>query len=652
MLRRALLFLTLVLAAAAFVARDSAAQEGDLVHVTTEITYDLRTDDGPVDVIWQVRVRNDDPDTAPGGNGGSVAFYSHISLPVLRGAESITALDSTGDQLDVAVDQSSTASVVSARVDFAERLFYQDEYAFGFRYEIPETREQSVLVTPAYVFLPIVASGDESTVTVITPEGGEWESLIEAQDCEQDGTTFRCSGSDSAYIAATAEASKPGARSTLPLTAEVGGRTIDVNLTYFQGEESAANHLRALIPAALPVIESLFGFAYDGPATVNVEQGGREAVLGYEGITQCSADSCQIIISPVADDITVIHELAHLWTDIYTERWLQEGFAQLIADEAAAALPAELIQNRPLPRQAEAVDLQLDDWGEVTSVIGAAAEQIAVENAGYVLSLRFLEMLRLEAGNSVLRDVNIAIAESGEPADTRRYMDLIEDKSGLNLDQLFGPWVFSDAEQPLLELRRQARDRLAELEVRVQAEGLPEAATTGVREDILAWDFESAFRKLDSVEGDIANYDDLVTKLTQIEEEASSLGLTLHAGMREALDRWEFGEVRLALADARDAIDAFRAARAAVYSSRSLWERFGLLGSDPEDQLDQAAREFASGSFQTSIDSSRAAEHTIDNATTVALRRVLIVTGIFAVFGLIILAAVYASHLRDRRLAD
>lgn len=652
MLRSTLPLTALIVAAALLVTTDVSAQDASLVDITSNVTYDLDTEDGPVNVAWQVSVLNNDPATSSSGEDGSVVFYNSVSIPILRGAESITAVDEGGEELNISVDESSEFSIVSATIEFAERLFYEDTYRFDVRYEIAESREESILVTPAFMFLPIVASGDEATVTVVSPPEGEWESVLQAQDCEQDGATFFCSGSDGAYIAAVAEVSRPSAVSSLALQAEVEGQTLDINLTYFQGEEPSAEHLRELIPAALPVIEDVFGFAYDGPSTINIRQGGRYAVLGYEGITQCSAESCEIIISPVSDDITVIHELAHLWTDIYSERWLSEGFAQLIAEEAAAALPEGLVRSHPPARPADPVNLPLDQWGDVESIVGAAEEQIAIENAGYELSLRFLKTLQFEVGNSVLRDVNIAIAASGRQADSRSYMDLIEDTSNRNLDQLFLTWVFSSEYEGIIALRREARDRLSGLETRVLLEGLPEGATEGIREDILDWNFESALSRLASVEADIATYNELAEELGALTGEASSLGLTMPPGMSEALDSWEFGDVRLAMSDARDAIEAYRAARIKVFSDRNLWERFGLLGSDPEGELDRAAAEFAAGQFQTSIDTSRSAANTVDNAATVALRRVLIVTGIFAAFGLIILAAAWFSHIRDRQLAD
>jgi hypothetical protein len=652
MRRRALVSLSIIAFSVAVLRAETSAQDADVVHVASDVTYDLRTDDGPVNVTWQIRVENNDPSTAPGGNGGSIVFYTNIAIPVLRGTDGISAVDSGGRQLDVATDQTIDAPIITATIEFADRLFYEDSYAFSVRYDLPPVREQSVLVTPAYISLPIVASGDEAKVTVIAPDPGDWETTLEAQDCARDGFTFTCSGSENAYIVATAESSQPDSVASLPIQADVQGQSVNVELVYFQGEEETATHLRELIPASLAVLQDLFAFPYSGPSDIRVAQGGRQAILGYEGLTDCSADSCRIVISPVADDVTVIHELAHLWTSIYSERWLAEGFAELYAEEGADHLPPGLLKNPRQPRVSPAVDLRLDEWGDVISVIEAAEEQIAIERAGYDISLRFLEALRLEVGNSVLRDVNVAIAESGKPADSRVYMDLVEDVSGRSVDQLFRDWVFAEDERPLLDLRRLARDRFAELETRVLVDGLPEGAMEGIREDILAWDFAAAISKLDTAESDIATYNELSQQMGQAASDASAVGLTLPPGIASDLDRWEFGKVRLALADAGDAIKAYGGARERVKAPRGLWQRFGLLGSDPDSQLEDAEGYFADGQFQAAIDSARAAEQTIADASTVALRRVLIVAGIFAAFGLIVLAAVWASHLRERGLAD
>ena len=650
---RSIAVLLLVLAAFVAFAGDTSAQDQDLVHIRSDVQYDLRSGADPISVSWQITVENRDPSTSNQDSGDSIAFYDSVSIPFLRGAESVQAFDADGESLGVTIDETNDASIISGNVEFAERLFFEETYALSLTYQLPEElREQSLLVTPSYVFVPIVASGDEATITITPPQGGEWETIIEPEDCEADGLTFTCSGSESGYLVATAESSRPNAVSSFPLQVELQERTLSFTVTYFEGDEPFANHLRELIPAALPIIESHYGFAYTGATDVKVTQGGRQSVLGYEGIASCAESGCEIVVSPIADDATIIHELAHLWSSIYSERWLSEGFAQLVADETVGALPPNLVRGEaPRPLSAE-VDLPLDEWGEVSSVIGANADELTIENAGYDLSLRFLEALRFEIGSSALKRVNAAIAASGTAADSQRYIDLVEEAHGLNVDQLFATWVFPDSYNTVLESRRTARDRLTDLETRALVEDLPQGLAAEVREHVSAWRFDSAVEALDAIDANIARYHSLSDQLIDLASEASSLGLSFPGIVADSLDLWQFDEADLAMSGAQDALDAYRTARETVFSGRSTWERFGLLGSNPEGQLDDAASSFAAAQFQTSIDRSEAAVVTIENASTVAVRRVLIVTGIFAVAAIIILAAVWASIARDGELAD
>ena len=59
-----------------------------------------------------------------------------------------------------------------------------------------------------------------------------------------------------------------------------------------------------------------------------------------------------------------------------------------------------------------------------------------------------------------LQAVNRNIATSGKPADSRRFMDLMEEATGKNMDNLFLVWVFPDSYGQVLADRREARDRL------------------------------------------------------------------------------------------------------------------------------------------------------------------------------------------------
>lgn len=646
---RSLALLLLALGAFALLVRPGAAPPAAAsspLAVTSHVTYDLRPDEGPVRVSWEVSVTNNDPLTV------RTSYYDNLSLPVLRGATNLAARSPSGASLAVAQDEGSPGPIAIATVKFDTRLFYRDSYSFSLTYELAAARSESLLVTPYYVYLPLLASGDEATVSLDTPSGPEWNTTVKPSDCAASGaSTYTCSGSSAVYVAAFAEVARPSALASSTFDAALSGASVHVTLRYFPGEEAFANHSREVITAALPVIEDIAGFPYHGPPEIMVAQGGLQATLGNEGVTTCGESRCDIIVSPVGDDYTTIHELAHLWTGIFSKRWLAEGFAQLIAEDSAARLPAGLVQGQPPRWQPSSIDLQLDDWEDAGTGITATEEERLRQEAGYDRSLRFLYLLRFQLGAGLLKRVNAAIAAEGKPADSRHYLDLVEDTSGRRVDDLFAQWVFPPSYSTILAKRREARDRLAELERRAAEEGLSSEVPAAIRGQVAQWRFDEALSALDTAEAGLQRLDTLKADLSRLKTDAAAAGLALPETAEGYLTRWDFDGAEAFLRSARSALDAYTAAAAKVHAHRSLWQRFGLLGSDPAGTLRAAAAAFAAGDFAGAEDRAAAAAHTVASAGSTALRRLLIVGGVLAFFALVILAAVWIARLREREFA-
>lgn len=628
------------------------AHADDLLRLTATTTYDVKTGDGAVKVAWDVSVLNDDPDTAY-SNSGQIFFYEALALPVLRGAADLSATDSAGHPLTVTTDDLGGGVAVRAKVEFASPLFYGETYAFRMAYTMPpDARSEGVVITPSYAFIPAIGAGDQATVVVNTPAGEPWEVSVEPQDCASEGgNTFTCSGSENGYLAALVEVSQPGATATTNFEVPMDGATLSVSLTYFQGEDAAAAHQQQLITAGLPVIEDVYGFAYDGPAVVSIAHGGRQAVLGYEGLTSCGADACDVVISPLADDYTVLHEMAHLWSDIYARRWLSEGFAELVSHEAAAQLP-ELVTGPPPERAPSTVELQLDDWGGTESLIGADDAELAEVNAGYDYSLRFLDELRTGLGIESLQAVNRNLSTGGAPADSRRFMDLLEEATAEDLDAEFLLWVFPSSYEPLLADRREAKGRLLDLRSRLTEQGLPLDITTPIENNIRDWAFSAALVGLDEAEANLDTYAELRGSLDVLRANAQNAGLVLPLSLATDLDAFRFEDVRAAMAVADGAIDAYVVAERAVDGSRTPWERFGLLGSDPDGELNGARDAFEAGEFDRSREKAERAEELINDASSVAFKRLLVVAGFFGLLVLALAIAFAVGHFRERALAE
>jgi hypothetical protein len=630
---------------------DSRAQTDDLLALTSAITYDVKSRDDAVHVTWDATVTNNDPEST--FRNGQGFYYYAYQLPILNGASNISVVDNSGRQLDAELREASSSAIVqSATINFYRGIFFGESYSFRLTYDLTDSHTRSAFVTPYYGYVAIVGAGDPATINVNLPAGEEWATSLEGEACQKDGSTLVCTGLDGSFVAAVAEASQPGRTSSLNFEVPLSEKTLNVSLKYFEGDEATAQRQQNLIVSALPVIEDTFGFNHPGPTQLNVSQGGQQTVLGYEGLARCDEAACNIVISPTASDHTLIHELSHIWTDIYSKRWLAEGFAEMIAGIVARTLPEDVVQGAAPERQASSLDFQLDDWGPATSLIGADTNRIAIEDAGYDYSLRFLEQLRTAVGIQALRAVNRNIATSGSPADSRRFMDLLEDASGRNSDYLFQVWVFPESYRQILADRREARVRLADLRSDLSAEGLPSDVLTSIEIHIADWSFAEALISLDRAETGLDTYSSLLPQLEALREEAQEAGLELPEELFSDLAQFEFDSVSSDVIEADAALEAYRVAAEKVHSSRSLWTRFGLLGSNPNATLDDAAESFANGDFGASRIQSEHSADLIDDASSMAFRRLLLVAGLLAALALAMAVAIAVGHLREREFAE
>src|SRR5207247_8855849 len=80
-----------------------------------------------------------------------------------------------------------------------------------------------------------------------------------------------------------------------------------------------------------------------------------------------------------------------------------------------------------------------------------------------VHSCRLPQRLQAEVGDGRTRQVNAALAASEKPADSKRYLDLVEKIGGKRVDNLFAEWLFPPSIGPVLTKRVEAQQRLQEL---------------------------------------------------------------------------------------------------------------------------------------------------------------------------------------------
>ncbi len=508
----------LALAALLFLGSGESAHADDLVHVTTNVNYDVRTEEGDVLVTWDVSAANNDPGV----------FVSSLKVPVLSGAAEVSAQSADGAPLTTSIEPTGIELLEFLAVSFDRDLFFGKTYDFSVSYVLPEVRQSGLLVTPFYVFLPLVAMGDEATVTVTTPVASPWAVSLEGASCELLTGVLTCSGSEDVYIAGLLEVSQPEATKLDSFDVATGaGGSVAVSIEYFESEDAVAAHQREVIEKTLPLIASAYGFPHQNATSITVTHSGRQSVLGYEGLTECREERCEILISPGTRDYTLVHELAHLWSDVFAARWLSEGFADWVTTQVVDQAPEGLLRGDLTPTSPASVPLQLDEWEDAEPLVGASDELIETTLAGYDYSLRFVRTLAVALGAETLRDVNRTLAESDEPADSQRYMDVLEEVSGRNTDSLFLVWVFPESSRALIEERREARDRYAGIAARLAAEELSEEALLPAQEAILDWRFAGAQSEMDAVEANIGRFIALEDERRGLESDADSLGVAV-----------------------------------------------------------------------------------------------------------------------------
>ena len=213
--------------------------------------------------------------------------------------------------------------------------------------------------------------------------------------------------------------------------------------------------------------------------------------------------------------------------------------------------------------------------------------ELAVETTGYYEARTFFQTLEGTIGLSALQATHAAAQEIGGGIDSEKYLDLLEEASGMRLDALFLEEVFPASYGLKLEQRRDLRERLDTLrpEVREAGFGLP-------------------------------------------------------ARIGQLLDEWEFDEAESLLVAAESALAQYQEAQTLVREPRDIWTRIGLIGGDPDATLGLAADAFAAKEFTLSERFSREAISEIDGAADAGMLRAVIGAGVIIVVVLLIVASV------------
>jgi hypothetical protein len=420
-----------------------------------------------------------------------------------------------------------------------------------------------------------------------------------------------------------------------PSTSETitfGSRTVELTLSHSAGGPAWDSRVKRLVVAAGPVLEDLIGVPYPGPEKIGINERTGSQLGGYAGLAGCSHVVCNIRLSTDFRDKTLLHELTHAWTQSFRNRWLAEGMAEYISERASTHL-----DGRELPVIEPAHDrppFPLLDWLLTIDFNTAEEEQIQSEYEGYYWSERFFEQLEATIGADALeRALAVVVPLPAGTVGVRRFMDALDEVGASNADDLFLRYVFPEDSASNVLARRSARDRFAALGAKAAAEApeLAHSVFVRVSEDISAWEFERALAALDGLDKGLSAYLQIRDRLPGLKNAAEAAGLAYPYPLQNALQTWDFGPFVDTIDRAGPSIEAYVSAKEKVVKPRNAWQRLGLIGQKPEDELRRAEQQFAAGRFTESIERSEAAEAQLNGAGSRASNFVLIVGVILAV---------------------
>jgi hypothetical protein len=424
-----------------------------------------------------------------------------------------------------------------------------------------------------------------------------------------------------------------------------------------------------LLEGALPLLEREIGVPWPVDGALAVHEALVRTTGGYAGLYAPS--DRRIEIAYTASDGVILHELAHAWFNgrLVADRWAAEGFASYYAERVAAQLEIDADAPAPAP-DPDTGAIPLNAWGPSGE---ADADE---ETYAYAASLGLAEAIAGRAGPEALRtvwamadagigayqpttaaeqaagptaDAPAALAEGADPEpaqgppDWRGLLDLLEDTTGKDFGDLWRDAVARPTDVPALDARLDARDAYRHSVTIAGEWRLPSAARAAMR----AWQFETA-------QGILEAADAVTAERRSLESAASEAGLTLPDRLRVAFE----GDVGIdaAAAEARAeqaVVEAIVRARAAAPANPGIGEEviaaIGLVGAEPQADVDRAASDLAAGDVQVAYASALRAEAAWAGAPRVGRSR--IVSAALLLVAVLLLAGLIRGQRTRRRAA-
>lgn len=531
-----------------------------------------------------------------------LAYYSGFKFEIPAAAEAVTA--SSGGQ-----PLSTTLGAVKdtfreIEVTFSRNVFFQESYAFQVAFRLPDkggAPDRDVRVGSNIVAFPVLAYGSPgeagSGVEVLLPTGFraslQGSAMVSTTGPAGAVVLTAANLADPFAFYAYLAADRPGTFGEQLLRTTIGGRSASLRVRSWEDDPEWGTRMSGLLTRGLPVLQGMIGLPYGVTGTLVIEEAAPTRLGDYAGtFTQVTAT---ILVRYDADASIALHEAAHVWFNetLVDQRWINEGFAELYGVRAATAigeqgdpfsLTDDLLQNQ----------IPLNDWG------APGSDDPDTEFFAYAASYQVAELIVERTNLEGLRAVWQGVAGgelsyqpahgTGDPdtgvdqhlAGWQQLLDLIDERTGTGVDDIWTQWVIDASQQPLMETRAAARDDYAALVTLAGDWNLP----TDLRSAMSAWGFDDA-------ESEMRVASDVLAARSRIAAQAGALGLTPPRALREA---FEGGGGMVAAQDEATAelevLAGIASAADRLDDDPNPFEAIGLLGSNPDATLDSARAAF------------------------------------------------------------
>ncbi len=627
--------------------------------IVSDARYDVQPESHRVRVTIDMALKNRLSDTKT-----QRYYFDHAFLSVLPGA-SAPKLSWTGSGAPRASVSKATAAATILRLDFGARLYSGKSATYQLVFDIvdkggaagrPVRIGDSLASFPVWAFASDSTAG--STVRVVFPAGYQVQVAsgdIPAPTTAADGTVVLQTGSLKTPLSffAYLVADRQGAVAETTVATTVGQTPLTLTVSSWADDAAWGQRVGDLAGRALPVLAERIGLDWPRDGGLAIHETVGQSSGGYAGLFDPAAG--RIDVAYDASDEVVLHEAAHSWFNgtLLADRWATEAFASYYARTVAPDLKVTIAPGadpETIPADLEAARIPLNAWGAL------GEEARPTEDYAYTASLILARAIGERVGDDGLRAVwadaaagtgayqpstptgagSAAETVDGAP-DWRGLLDLLDEHASTSLDDLWRTWVARPEDLALLDARLAARARYAAAVASAGEWQLPKP----VRDAMRTWRFDDANRLLTEAEAILAERADIAAG-------AAKSGLTVPGALRTAFESPDGFATATAEAKAElEAIARYDAAVAARPAGTDTISEIGLWGTSPQDDLDAARTQFASGDTAAAVTSAGNAAAAWSNAADVGRGR-LVSLGLLLVAVLVALV-VGAMWVRSRR---